>query len=531
MKTIASAATVVAAFSFLSRFVGFIRDRILAGIFGAGDTLDSYYAAFLVPDTIFNLLIVGALAASFIPVFTSLYRAPLTREKAWSFTSNIVNILVVIIIILSVIVFIFANPIATLITPGFSAHKHELVAQFMRIMLLSNFLLALSAVFGAVLQGMKRFLVYSLAPVLYNVGIITGALVFVPLIGKTGLAWGVVLGAGLHALVQILAAFQAGFRYKWVWKPKDADTREMGKIMLPRILGISVGQFNAFVMTVIASTLVAGSVTIFQFAYNIQFFVIGIVAVSFAVAAFPTLSELAAEKNKKEFIQTFSLTARQILFFIIPATIIFLLLRAQIVRVVVGAGRFGWEETIATADTLAFFTLSFFAQGLNYLLTRSYFAYKDTITPLLAGTVSAIINVISGLLFTHIFGVIGLAFAFSLSSIINLVLLWIPLRVKLGTLHESKILHSLFIIILAAMAQGVVTQGAKYILGGLITLDTFLGVLGSGLLSGGAGLLVYLMIAFGLKSPEAMMFVSSMQRQLFRSFVPTEPSTKDQNVV
>ncbi len=527
-KKIASAATIIAAFSFLSRFAGFIRDRILAGQFGAGDTLDAYYAAFLVPDLLFSLLVVGALSASFIPLFTKRYRGEGKSDKGFELTNNILNIVGGTLAVVSVVLFFFAPTIAQLIAPSFSHAKLGLVTAFTRVMFISDFLLALSAVFGSALQGMKRFLVYSLSPILYNVGIIFGAVVLVPILGPIGLAWGVVLGAFLHFLLQSLAMRSAGYRYRFVWNTRDSDTREIGKLMIPRTLGVAVSQLDDVILIMIATTLAAGSVTMYQFAYNIQFFVIGIVAVSFAVASFPSLSEAAGRNDKDAFTQTLSQTTRQILFFIIPATIVFLLLRAQIVRVVVGAGKFGWGETIQTADTLAFFTLSFFAQGLIFLLARAFYAWRDTITPFVAGLINAVFTVVAALLFSKEFGVVGLGLAFSLAAIVNVSLLWIALRLKVGSLREGEILKSLFSISLAAIACGIVTQLMKSVVVAVIHLDTFLAVLVQGLIAGGCGLAVYGLVAWLLKSPEMTDFVSSMHKRFFKAYEPTESVSSDQ---
>jgi putative peptidoglycan lipid II flippase len=293
-----------------------------------------------------------------------------------------------------------------------------------------------------------------------------------------------------------------------------------------------INMLNTFAMTVIATTLAAGSVTIYQFAYNIQFFPIGIIAVSFAVASFPSFVEYANDHDKPGFIQAFSNTVSQVFFFIIPASIVFLLLRAQIVRVVVGAGAFGWEETIRTADTLAFFTLSLFAQGLIYLFARAFYAYKDTVTPLVAGLVAMVTTIVAALLFSREFGVIGLAMSFSLGSMVNLALLWAMLRQKLGSLGELGILQSLFRVCVAAVGCAVVVQIMKSFVGQFITLDTFFAVLSQGLIAGGAGLLVYGLLAWFLRSPEMIGFVASMRRQFFRAFKPSEPTiAHDHDVV
>ncbi|MFH1142236.1 MAG: murein biosynthesis integral membrane protein MurJ [Candidatus Uhrbacteria bacterium] len=521
-KTIASAAAIVAVMSFVSRLVGLLRDRILAGQFGAGDMLDIYYSAFRVPDLIFTLLVTGALSASFIPLFTKRLHSLSRQRTAWHLTNNVLNMIGVGFLIMALIGIIFADPISTLVAPGFNPYKQEMVASFMRVMFISNFILGLSTVFGSALQSLKRFFLFSTAPIFYNIGIIFGVIFFVDWFGPIGLAWGVVFGAFLHLFVQIIGVFQSGYRYRWIWNIKDEDTREVGRLMIPRALGLGIWQVNFIIMTVIASTLTVGSVAVFQFAFNLEYFAIGIFGISFAIAAFPTLSEYAERRQVDKFIETFSNTARQMLFFIIPASLLFLILRAQIVRVVLGAGVFSWEDTILTADILAFFSLSFFAQALIFLLVRGYFAFHDTVTPLYTGIVSAVVNIFAALYLSSEFGVVGLGIAYSIWAVTNMVLLWIPLRAKVGHLDEGRILRSLFIMTTAGIATGTVMQLMKYMVVQFITLDTFWGVLTQGLIAGGSGLLVYLGISWLLRSPELKSLVAGLRVRLLRKAKPEE---------
>jgi putative peptidoglycan lipid II flippase len=521
-KTIAGAAMLVGVLSLLSRVVGFIRDRILAGEFGAGDTLDIYYAAFRVPDALFTLLVVGALSASFIPLFTKHFHRVAGKTDAWKLTNNTLNILGTAMALVSIILFVFADPLSELVAPGFNTLKQRSVADFTRVMLLAELLLMGSVVFGSVLQGLRRFFLYALAPIFYNIGIIVGALWLSDILGPIGLAWGVVLGAFLHLLVQLYGVLEAGYQYRWTFDWKNRDVREVIALMGPRVLGLAVSQINVILMTIIASGLAVGSVTVLTFAFNIQFLPIGIVGVSFAVAAFPILCEHAERKETERFISTFSLSVRQILFFIVPLTLLFLILRAQIVRVVVGAGKFGWEETILTADTLAFFTLSFFAQALVFLFARAYFALHDTMTPLVAGLVAATVNLLGSLYFSREAGVVGLALAFSISSIVNLILLWVPLRNRLGSLGELSIVQSLYVFTSAGLVSGAVMQLLKPVVVSVISLDTFFGVLSQGLIAGGAGLVAYGAICASLRNREMLDFSVSVRRRLFKKYQPEE---------
>lgn len=529
-KTIASAAAIVAFMSFVSRLVGLLRDRTLAGEFGAGDMLDIYYAAFKLPDFVYAVLVTGAISASFIPLFTKRLISIRRERAAWELTNNVVNLIGVAFLVFGILGIVFAEPLAAIIAPGFGASKQESVAVFMRVMFISNFILAVSTVFGSALQGLKRFFIYSLAPVLYNVGIICGVVFFVDWLGPIGLAWGVVFGALLHLFVQIVGLTLSGYRYRWSCRPSDRDTKEIGRMMLPRALTLGLWQVNFIILTVIASTLAAGSLTVFQFAFNLEYFAIGIFGVSFAIAAFPDLARFAEAGDKKKFIEAFSSTARQILFFIVPASLIFLILRAQIVRVVLGAGDFSWEDTILTADVLAFFAFSFFAQALIFLLVRGYFAYHDTMTPLYTGIVSAIVLVVSALLFSKEFGVAGLGMAYSLWAIVNMALLWIPLRTRVGGLDEENILHSLFIMTTAGIGMGIVMQLMKPVVVEFISLDTFWGVLAQGVVAGGLGLIVYGVIAWLLRSPELKELVAGLKVRLLKKAKPEENITEASGV-
>ncbi|HCP08889.1 MAG TPA: murein biosynthesis integral membrane protein MurJ, partial [Candidatus Moranbacteria bacterium] len=196
-QSVTAAAFIITVAGLASRTLGLLRDRFLASTFGAGDTLDVYYAAFRIPDLIYNLLILGALSAAFIPVFTGLISKD-QKEDAWKAANGILNLSIFFIIIVSLILAVFAPYLMKVITPGFPAEKMEMVVSFTRIMFLSPLFLGISGIFGGILTSYKRFLIYSIAPILYNLGIIFGVLVLVRFMGPIGLAWGVVLGAFLH---------------------------------------------------------------------------------------------------------------------------------------------------------------------------------------------------------------------------------------------------------------------------------------------------------------------------------------------
>lgn len=523
--SVVSAAVIVAVFSILSRLVGFLRDHILAGLFGTGDTLDVYFAAFRVPDFLFQLIVIGALSACFIPVFNRYFGKD--NERAWRYTNNIVNLLTLVFLTLAIVGAIFAPVYTPWVVHGFAIEKQRQVAEVTRLLFLGQVFFAISMVFGSVLQGAKRFVLYSIAPIVNNFGILLGALFLVPLFGVMGLAWGAVLGACFHAVLQSVGVYALGYRYALTLDLGDHDVRQTIRQMGPRVLGIGVGQLTFLFMTVIATELVSGSVTVLQFAYNLNFFPIGVIGVSYAIAAFPSFCDFVNERAHDKLRESFSATVRQVMFFIIPVTIVSLLLRAQIVRLVYGGEAFDWAATIITADTLAMFAVSFFAQCLVFVTIRVFFAFGDSWTPFFVGVVGTVTAVLGGLMLAPIYGVPGLAGAFSLASMIQLALLWVFLKGKLGSLDEKQIARSTIILCLAGIVAAVVIQTVKYEVVKHVQLDTGLNVLLQTLLAGGLGLLVYFAAALVLRSPEMLAFAQGLHSRFFKTSKPTETVTQE----
>lgn len=504
MQSLGGAAFIIAVAGILSRLLGFIRDRLLASTFGAGDTLDVYYAAFRLPDFIYGFLVLGALSAAFVPVFTELMSKE-EEEKAWRLMHNILHILIFILGGAAVLGILFAPWVAGLIAPGFPLEKQMQVAQLTRVMLLSPILLALSAVFGGVLISLKRFLAYSLAPIFYNFGIIVGILMLVPLLGVAGLAWGVVLGALLHVLIQYPAVRETGFRYHtFRWRELfDSATRQVVRLMIPRSLAMAINQVSLLLVTVFASLLPSGSLAVVTLATNIESVPLGLFGISFAVAAFPVLSALAAKQEHQGFFTTLVRTVNRILFFVLPIAVFMIVFRAEIVRVVLGAGAFNWEDTILTFRVLGWLSLSLFAQCLIPIFVRAFFALQNTRLPLLAAFLGELVHLGSIPLLVPRFDVVGLGMAFSLGTIFQLLVLYMLLRKRLPGFQDSALATPFLKMTMLSFAAGVVAQLSK----GLFALtidrvDTFVEVfvkLSLGLL---IGLGTYVALSAWYRLPE-----------------------------
>ena len=516
-ESVISAAFVITVAGVASNFLGLIRDRLLASTFGAGDTLDVYYAAFRIPDLIYNLLILGALSAAFIPVFTGL-KSHDKDDEAWKLTNGMVNLAALSIIILSVVFAVFAPLLMHVITPGFPENKMGQVVLFTRIMFLSPLFLGISGIMGGVLTSMKRFLIYSIAPLLYNLGIITGIVLFVRLIGPIGLAWGVVFGAFMHMALQYLTVKHLGYDHRWdfVRSFKDKNVRRVARLMLPRMTGIAINQFNLMVITIFASTLAAGSLAIFNFSQNLQSVPLSVFGISFSIAVFPALSAFAAKGDKKNFVKSFSETFRQILFFVIPFSVFMLVLRAQIVRVVLGAGKFNWHDTILTFQCLGILVFSLFAQSAVQLLARAFYAMQDTKTPFYIAVVTEAVNILTVILLINKVQILGLAIAFSLSSVVQMLLLLFFLRSRFDNLDDKNIIKSVLRIALASFAAGLGIQGAKILVASVVNLNTFLAVFAQLTISSLVGFLIFVGISYALKLEELMLFKESIARKFFR---------------
>ncbi|MBI5411619.1 murein biosynthesis integral membrane protein MurJ [Candidatus Peregrinibacteria bacterium] len=444
--------------SLLSRLLGVFRDHLLAKTFGATlgtgiYNLDSYYAAFRIPDLLYNLIIFGALSASFIPIFAQ-YKKKGDWKNAWEFASSMLHLMLIAMGVLAGVAYIFAPYLAKLVAAGFPPEKMELTIYLMRIMLISPLLFGFSAILTSIQDSMNCFFFRSIGPLFYNLGIIAGIVFFGQQFGVIGVTWGVVFGAALQWIVQLPSLRQTRFRHFWILGIFRPDTRKAFRLMIPRLLGLSLSQIALVANTLIASFLTTGSLTIFYLADNLQSLPVGVIGISFAIASFATLSELAAEKNQSYFAQELARVIHQILFLIIPATVGMILLRQEIIQLILRSGQFNAQDAMLTAQVLFFLLLSLFAQSLIPVLGRAFFAHHDTKTPLWIGLVSFTVNIFSSYLLAIVysFGIIGIAIAYTLDNFTKFILMAFLLHKKIR--HPFLYGKRLALIITASALMG-----------------------------------------------------------------------------
>lgn len=456
---ILSAAFVIMVTYGISHLMGLVKTRLLISVFfGAQSSLlDVYYAAFIIPDTIFQLLVIGSLSAAFIPVYTKIFAH--REEEAWQVAGISVNLVLIIFSLFSVLIFFFAQPLSRLIAPGFSPNQILTMVSLVRVMLLAQIFFCVSGFLTGIIQSHQRFLIPALAPILYNLGIIIGTLFLSPILGIYGPAIGVVIGAFLHMLIQLPLAFRLGFRFVTSLNFRHPAVREIIFLMSPRVLALGIDQVEQFVAVILSSLLSAGSLTLFNVARLLYALPVSLFGVTIGQAALPTLSHQAATADKTNFLHTLLETITQIVFLTLPAGIMFIVLRIPIVRLVFGAKSFPWSATIITGQTLAILAISSAFAAVMQLAIRGFYALHDTKTPLWIGFFAAIFDVVISVWFVTVlkWEVLGLAVAISLTTIIECCVLTLLLYQKIqpGKQIIRPITLSLFKIIFCGLATGI----------------------------------------------------------------------------
>jgi putative peptidoglycan lipid II flippase len=427
-SSILSAAAVIMFATLISALLGFIRTRLLIQYFFADKSvLDVFWAAFRIPDTIFQIFIVGALSSAFIPVF-SRYLEKERREEASLIASSMINTVVGIMLIFALVILIWAEPLCRLVAGGFDDGQIIEMARLTRIMAGAQVLFGFSSFITGIIQSHKRFLVPAFAPSLYNIGIILGTVLFSHTLGILGPALGVVIGALLHLLAQLPLAYKLGFSYKPTIKPHPA-IKEMSRLMLPRMVTLSLAQIEQTALIAFSSWLSNGTVTIITIAQQLTNLPIRLIGVTIGQASLPFFAKETAKNNLFGLAKMVNDSILQMLYLALPASAIILVLRIPLVRLAYGADSFPWAETVLTGKLVAMFAMAIAAGSLSHIIIRVFYALHDTKTPFVINLLSTIINVSLSyyLLFIVKTGIIGMAFAITVADILETAILTVIL--------------------------------------------------------------------------------------------------------
>ncbi|MBI2882346.1 MAG: murein biosynthesis integral membrane protein MurJ [Candidatus Methylomirabilis oxyfera] len=439
---IARAAGVVSGATLLSRILGFLRDLIIARLFGAGTATDAFFAAFRLPNMLRELLGEGALSAAFIPVFTESFRTR-GREGAWRLAWTALMLLALLLVAVSIAGILLAPWLIRLIAPGFQAvpSKLHLAVYLTRMMFPYILFIGVAALFMAILNSQGHFATPALSPSMLNIAMIGCALYLTPYMQPPilALAIGVLIGGVGQLLIQIPAIWRRSRGAHWSIDVSDPAVGRITRLMAPGIAGLAITQVNVFIGTLLASLMGEGGISVLYYAFRLIQLPIGLFGVAIATVAFPTMARQAANRSLGEVGATVAYAIRLVLFVTLPSMVGLMVFRIPIIQILFERGAFDRSVTLATAEVVLFYAVGLGAYVSNRILVPAFYSLQDTATPVKIGMVTVMVNIASSLLLMRPMGLAGLALATALSSFVNLGLLLIALQRRLGRLNGLRV--------------------------------------------------------------------------------------------
>jgi putative peptidoglycan lipid II flippase len=510
LGSVARAGLIVSGAFLVARILGYVRLVVIGNAFGVSGELDAFIAAFRIPDLIFQLVAAGALSSALIPIVSGLFATD-QHERAWRVVSTIINLMLIGLAVLSVGLFVLAPVIVPIITPGFEDAQLQLTIELTRIMLLSPIFLAMGAVATSVLNAGGRFAASALAPIVYNLAIIVGALVLGPRFGVDGLALSVVAGSLGHLLVQVRPLARLGFRYTPRIDAADPDARKALLLMAPRAIGLGTTQITFVVVTSLASLLGEGAVSDFYFAFALLQIPLGIIGVPLGIVLLPSLSRDAAVGRETNFAALLTRALRLLIYVMVPITVVGAVARVPIVGILFGTGRISDDNLALIAVTLIGFLVGLTAHALIAVLARAFYARQDTVTPVVAAVLAVVINSTLAALLVGPLGLPGIALAIAIAA-------WIEALALLAILYRRVIhfeLRGLARVGVEALAGSAAAGAVAYLVqqaiaGALGPEPGRLVLVGEAVVIGAAFSLVYAAISLALRIPELPTIVGVM---------------------
>ncbi len=467
--SIFSSTLILAGMMILSRLAGFMRYRILATYF-TKEELDVFFAAFRIPDLMFEILIIGAISTAFIPFFIEYQRR---KEKQGEIISSIINAVTLVLGIFMIVFVVFLPHLAPLIAPGFNAAQTAKLILYSRILVLGQLpFLVLGNFLTGISQAKKAFLIPALAPIVYNISIIVFTILFKENLYMLAPIVGVVVGAFLFLIIQLPILKIAQFKYELVLT-QSKEVYRFFRSAIPRILTIAVSQIDTTIDLTLCTLLGPGSYTVFYLAQRLQLLPVSVIGMSFGQASLPYLADLYQSKKNEELKKIIIDSMLSIFFFTVPAAAFFIITRTPTVRIFFGGEKFDWEATVLTATTLTYFSLSLPLHAVYYFLARCFYAIFDTKTPFYISAVTIFFSAILSIFFTLMLHlpVWSLALSFSITMSLRSIMLFVFLQKKIPGLAIGELISGSIKILLAAFNSAIPTYFLMRLLDGLI-IDT-----------------------------------------------------------
>lgn len=519
-----AAANILMLTTIASRILGYLRDVLIFAKFGQNSLTDAYNAAFSIPDFLYMILVGGALSSAFIPVFSS-YLARGQESEGWRVLSIVFNWIMLLLAIGVALGLAFAPQLVDWLVPGFDDATKTMTVNLTRIMFFQVIFMCLSGISTGILQSYKNFVAPAVGSVLYNLGIILGGVFlaapiehYFPGYGIAGFSVGVVLGAMLNFLVQFVAICRLGIRYSFSLDLRHPGVRELLALIVPVFIGLAASQFNLFVNQNLASTLDEGLVSALRAAQRLMQLPITLFGITVGIAFFPTMTQLAARDQLGEFKNTVMMGLRTVLFVTIPASFGLAALSEPVIRFMYEfrEGAFTAEDTAETAYALVFYTIGIFAYAAIHTLSRAFYALKDTKKPVTVAVLSIVVNVLLSIVLVRYMAQGGLALAYSIAGVFNMVVLIMLLNRKVGDIGTAALWRSLGKTTLISCVMGVVVWGSNRIVESLLPLDNKLWQLIELGLIIAVGIAVYAALALLWRMPEAEQIIGILRRKFGR---------------
>ncbi len=540
------AAYLLGGFAIFSQVLALVRDRLLAYKFGEMlHSLDIYYAAFRIPDFIFVAIASMVSISVLIPFLME--KIDSSEKEAKAFIDAVFSAFFLVIGSVAIVAWIFTPFLLKVLFPSFSKDFPTLISMT-RIMLLSPIFLGFSNFLASITQVYKRFFIYAISPLFYNLGIIFGALFLYPIpgVGIKGLAWGVAIGAFLHFFIQVPFVWHKSLFPRLHFPINFKTAKKVMLISLPRTITISSNEIAEFFLVVLAGTLTGGAISIFNFSWNLQSVPLSIIGVSYSLAAFPVLTRLFTSGDTKKFVEQMVVSTKHILFWSVPAMVLFIVLRAQIVRVILGSGHFTWADTRLTAAALAMFTFSLIPQSLTGLFVRAYYSRGDTRKPLLMNMFSAFCIIAFSYILVRVFNqvaffryfienlfrvddvqgsvVLMLPLGFSLGAFVNMVLHWVAFNREFKS-YTPSIVRPLFQILSSSIIMGGVTYWFLGVFSLRFGEDTFVGVFMQAFLAGCIGIAIGIFLLKLMGNKELSVIARTLHGKIWKAkVIPPDPT-------
>lgn len=441
----------------LSRVLGLLREMILARQFGTGPEMEAYVAAFRIPDLLFLTIMSGAFGAAFIPVFGGLIDRG-DSDKASRLASAILTWTGIAVSVLAGLSWIFARPLTNIVAPRFDMYTENLTVELMRILLLSPVFLGLGIAFKGILEAQNQFTLPALSPLVYNAAIIAGAWIFAPDYGIQAVAWAVIIGAVLHMVIQLPGVIRSKLSFQPTLDRSVEGLGEVLRLLGPRVVGQAAFQINFIVMTAFATVIGSQNVAAFNYAWQLLMLPHGVLALSISTVAFPSLAALFSRGDRQGFGSMLDRTMRPLLFLSIPASLGLLMLGEEIITVIFEGGNFTSGSTELVSAALQWFAVGLVGYGLTEIVTRVFYATRDTRTPVITGILTIILNIILAALLIESLGIEGLAISLSATTAAEAVIMLLFLRYRSGQVFSTGFFGWLMKVIVATATMGVVIR-------------------------------------------------------------------------